>query len=138
MNRPRLLLAEDHAGTTHLLRDLLQPEFNVIADVQDGNSLVEAAQRLSPDLIISDISMPGLDGITAAAAILRRNPVARIIFLTMYDDATLVARGMATGAMGYVLKPSAGDELIPAVCAALRGERFVSASLNLERDDEPE
>jgi DNA-binding NarL/FixJ family response regulator len=129
MHRPRLLLADDHPDTARLLRGLLQPEFDVIAEVQDGNALVGAAERLLPDLIISDISMPGLDGITAAAEILRRNPAARIIFVTVYDDASLMKRGLATGALGYVLKLTAGDELVPAVCAALRGERFVSLSL---------
>jgi DNA-binding NarL/FixJ family response regulator len=129
MHRPRLLLADDHPDTARLLRGLLQPEFDVIAEVQDGNALVGAAERLSPDLIISDISMPGLDGITAAGEILRRNPAARIIFVTVYDDASLMKRGLATGALGYVLKLTAGDELVPAVCAALRGERFVSLSL---------
>jgi DNA-binding NarL/FixJ family response regulator len=129
MHRPRLLLADDHPDTARLLRGLLQPEFDVIAEVQDGNALVGAAERLSPDLIISDISMPGLDGIAAAGEILRRNPAARIIFVTVYDDASVMKRGLATGALGYVLKLTAGDELVPAVCAALRGERFVSLSL---------
>ena len=133
MDRPRLLLADDHPETGRLLRGLLQPEFDVIAEVRDGRALVGAAERLSPDLIISDISMPGLDGITAAAEILRRDPAARIIFVTVYDDASLMKRGMETGALGYVLKMTAGDDLVPAVCAALRGERFVSLSL---RSDE--
>ena len=132
-NRPRLLLADDHEGTTYLLRALLQSDFDVVADVQDGVALVEAAQRLSPDLIITDVSMPRLDGIAAAAAILRTNPGARIIFLTMHDEESLMKRGMATGAQGYVVKLFAGDELIPAVFAVLRGEQFVSESLRSER-----
>ena len=68
MSHPRLLLADDHRETAELLRGLLQPEFDVIAQVQDGLALVSAAERLSPDVIVSDISMPGLDGIAAAAA----------------------------------------------------------------------
>ena len=74
MSRPRLLLADDHLETAELLRELLQPEFDVIGHVTDGRTLVSDAERLSPDVIVSDISMPGLDGITAAAAILRREP----------------------------------------------------------------
>ena len=94
--------------------------------MQDGRALVSAAERLSPDVIVSDISMPGLDGIAAATVILRRNPAARIIFVTVHGDPCLVERGLATGALGYVLKLAAGDELVPAVHAALRGERHVS------------
>src|SRR5580765_3791403 len=126
MSQPRLLLADDHPGTAELLRGLLEPEFDVIALVQDGLALVTAAERLSPDVIVSDISMPGLDGISAAAAILRRNPAARIVFVTVHNDPILVARGFEAGALGYVAKSAAGDELVPAVHSALRGERHVS------------
>ena len=133
MPQPRLLLADDHPETAELLRGLLQPEFDVVAHVQDGLALVGAADRLSPDVIVSDISMPGLDGISAAAAILRRNPAARIVLVTVHGDPTLVERGLATGALGYVLKVAAGEELIPAVHAALRGERHVSQVLRTTR-----
>ena len=129
MNRPRLLLADDHQDTRELLRSLLLPEFDVIADVEDGSALVSAAEELSPDVIVTDISMPGLDGIAAATAILRSNPEARIVFVTVDGDSILVERGLATGALGFVLKLEAGDELVPAVRAALRGERQVSQIL---------
>ena len=98
----------------------------MIAQVQDGHALVTAAERLSPDVIVSDISMPGLDGIAAATVILRKNPAARIVFVTVHSDPILVERGLATGALGYVLKRAAGEELLPAVQSALRGERHVS------------
>jgi len=129
MSQPRLLLADDHRETAELLRGLLQPEFDVIAQVQDGLALVSAAERLSPDVIVSDISMPGLDGISAAAMILRKNPAARIVLVTVHCDPLLVERGLETGALGYVLKRAAGDELVPAVRSALRGERHVSRVL---------
>ena len=129
MNRPRLLLADDHAETRELLRSLLQPEFDVIADVEDGSALVSAAEQLLPDVIVTDISMPGLDGLAAATAILQNNPAARIVFVTVHGDRILVERGLATGALGFVLKLEAGDELIPAVHAAVRGERQVSRVL---------
>ena len=74
MSQPRVLLADDHRETAELLRGLLQSEFEVIGQVQDGLALVVAAERLSPDVIVSDISMPGLDGISAASAILRTEP----------------------------------------------------------------
>jgi DNA-binding NarL/FixJ family response regulator len=126
MSQPRLLLADDHTESAALLRDLLQPEFDVIAQVQDGLALVSAAAQLSPDVIVSDISMPGLDGISAAIAILRMNPAARIVFVTVHDDPILVERGFETGALGYVVKNAAGEELVPAVRSALRGERHPS------------
>jgi DNA-binding NarL/FixJ family response regulator len=126
MSRSRLLLADDHLETASLLRGLLQEEFDVIEHVEDGIALVSAAERLSPDAIVSDISMPGLDGISAATIILRRDPAARIIFVTVHSDPLLVERGLAAGAMGYVLKLAAGDELLPAVHSALRGERHIS------------
>jgi DNA-binding NarL/FixJ family response regulator len=129
MNRPRLLLADDHKETCELLRGLLQPEFEVLTAVQDGLALVSAAERLSPDVIITDISMPGLDGIAAATRILCRNPAARIVFVTVHNEPQLVGRTLAVGALGYVLKLAAGEELIPAVRAALRGERHVSGTL---------
>ena len=99
MDHPRLLLGDDHKETSELLRSLLEPEFDVIAVVQNGLALVSAAERLSPDVILSDISMPGLDGITAATVILRKNPAARIIFVTVQDDLCLVERGLSIGAL---------------------------------------
>jgi DNA-binding NarL/FixJ family response regulator len=123
------VLADDHLETAELLRALLQAEFDVVACVRDGRKLVSAAERLSPDVIVSDISMPGLDGIAAASVILARNPAARIIFVTVHGDPVMVECGLAAGALGYVLKGAAGDDLIPAVRAALRGERHVSRAL---------
>jgi DNA-binding NarL/FixJ family response regulator len=130
VSRIRLLLADDHLETAEQLRRLLQPEFDVVAHVTDGRTLVEYAERLAPDVIVSDISMPDIDGITAAAAILRQNPDARIVLVTVHGDPSLVTRGLETGALGYVLKCSAGDDLIPAIDAALRGERHVSDALH--------
>jgi DNA-binding NarL/FixJ family response regulator len=130
MPQPRLLLADDHLQTAELLRGLLQPEFDVIAQVQDGLALVSAVERLSPDVIVSDISMPGLDGIAAAVQIVRRNPAARIVFVTVACDPLLMERGFAAGALGYVMKRAASDELLPAVRSALRGQRHVSRELD--------
>ena len=132
VSRIRLLLADDHLETAEQLRQLLQPDFEVIAHVTDGRTLVKYAGRLSPDVIVSDISMPEIDGITAAAAILRRNPAARIVLVTVHGDPSLVTRGLETGALGYVLKCSAGDDLVPAIHAALRGEVHVSDALHFE------
>ena len=129
MSLPRLLLADDHKETAELLRGLLQSEFDVIAQVEDGFALMKAVARLSPDVIVSDISMPGLDGIAAVTQIVRRNPAARIVLVTVHCDPLLAERGFKAGALGYVMKCEAGEELLPAVRSALRGERHVSRDL---------
>ena len=133
MPLPRVLLAEDHPETAELLRGLLQPEFDVVETVTDGLALLVAADRLSPDVIVSDIQMPGLDGIQAALAILRKNPDSRIVLVTVHCDPLLAERGFESGVLGFVLKRAAGDELVPAVHSAQRGERHVSPLLQLNR-----
>ena len=124
--RARILLAEDHPAVAEDLRALLTSEFDVIATVGDGDGLVAAADTFTPDVIVTDIAMPGLDGMAAAGEILQRNPRARIVFVTVHNDSAMVQKALATGALGYVLKLTAGDELVPATHAALRGERYVS------------
>jgi DNA-binding NarL/FixJ family response regulator len=124
--RVRVLVAEDHSGMRELLRILVEPVFEVIACVDDGYALLTAAEALIPDVIVADITMPGLDGIAAAGQILRKNPDARIVFVTVHNDAALVQHIFAVGAYGYVLKLAASDDLVPAIHAALRREQFVS------------
>ena len=119
-----MLLAEDQAANQMLLRALLETDFDVIGTVQDGQALVDAAARLCPDVVVTDIGMPVLDGIAAAATILRANPLVRVVFVTVHADPILVKRGWAVGGLGYVPKLTAGDELVPAVWAAVRGERW--------------
>jgi DNA-binding NarL/FixJ family response regulator len=126
MTRRRVLLADDHAQTMQLWRTLLEPEFDVVGTVNDGESLVNAAERLAPDVIVSDIVMPGMSGIAAAGAILRRQPAARIIFATVHADNALLRSSLAAGAYAYVLKVRAADDLVPAVRAALRGDLLIS------------
>ena len=129
LRRPTVLLAEDHVETADQLHLLLQRHFDVVALVEDGEALVSVAARLTPDVIVTDIRMPGLNGIEACALILRDHPNARVIFVTVHAEPTLVARGLAVGALGYVLKDAAGDDLVPAVRAALGGDRYVSRAI---------
>ena len=134
VRRPTAVLAEDHRETAERLKELLQTAFDVVALVEDGRALVSAAARLSPDLIVTDISMPGLDGIEAARVIRGRDPDARIVFVSVHSELILVERGLATGAFGYVWKESAGDELVDAGRAALAGRQFISRDLRREPD----
>jgi DNA-binding NarL/FixJ family response regulator len=124
-----VLLADDHTETAAQLRKLLESDFEVVALVEDGQALVSAAARLNPDVIVTDISMPDLDGIDAAALIRRRDPEALIIFVTVHSEPILVERALAAGALGYVLKDTAGDELVAAVHAVLGGKRFIGSAL---------
>ena len=126
MSRMRVLLADDHAATVQQWRTLLEPEFEVVGAVGDGEALVDAADRLAPDVIVADIAMPGMSGIVAANTILGRHPAARIVFATVHADRMMLRRGLAAGAYGYVLKVRAGDDLVPAIRAALRGELHIS------------
>ena len=125
--RPRVVLADDHAAVAALLRGLLEPEFEVVATAGDGNALVAAVAAHRPDAIVTDVAMPGLDGIGAARLIRAWDPDARIVLVTVHQDTGLVARGLATGALAFVAKVDAGEDLARAVRAALRGEQFVSS-----------
>jgi len=126
VTRRRVLLADDHAATRQRWRELLEPEFEIVGAVGDGQALIEAAERLAPDVIVTDIVMPRMNGIAAAEAILRRHPAARVIFATVHADRTMMRKGLAAGAFGYVLKVRVGDDLVPAIWAALRGELLIS------------
>ena len=126
MQRPRIVLAEDHAEMAEQLRGLLASEFDVVAVVSDGQALLRAAEAAHPDVIVTDIVMPKLDGIAATAALLARQPDVRVVLVTVHDEPELVERGQRAGALGFVAKHHAGRELVPAVKAVLRGERYVS------------
>ena len=137
MNRPRVVRADDHAKTAERLCKLLGLEFDVIERVEDGRALVEAAERLSPDVIVTDIEMSGIDGIEAARLIRRRDPRARLVLVTVHNEPMLVDAGVEAGALGCVLKDTAGDDLVAAVRAALAGERYVSQAFGGGSDDTP-
>ena len=123
MRRHRILLAEDHAAVAADLQGLLEDEFEVVAVVDDGYALIGAAQSLKPEVIITDISLPGVDGISAAEQVLKRDPRVRVIFVTVHSDPALVERAMSIGASAYVLKVRAGEELLPAVRSAVTGSK---------------
>jgi DNA-binding NarL/FixJ family response regulator len=115
------------------LRRLLEPEFDVVATVADGDDLLRAAADTHPDLIVTDLAMPGLDGVAATVALRARQPSMRVVLVTVHDDPDLAERGYAAGALAYVLKRTAGRELVPALRAAMRDERYVSPSIRDRR-----
>jgi DNA-binding NarL/FixJ family response regulator len=128
MNRPTIVLAEDHPNVAEQLRRLLGATFDVVAVVGHGEALVKSALRLKPDVVVTDISMPGMDGFRAAQELAQQMPSLGIVFVTVHDDPALARKALAIG-HGYVLKTSAGEELVDAVLAVLDSRTFVSASL---------
>ena len=117
--RVRILLADDDLPMLAAINRLLNPDFEIVDMVSDGDSLVEAAVKLRPDVIVSDISMPKLNGIEAARLIRQSLPEVRIIFLTMHGNRTYRTAAVNLGVSGYVLKSSAYEELTKAVRGCL-------------------
>jgi DNA-binding NarL/FixJ family response regulator len=124
--KPRLLLADDHTLLLEGIRLLLEPEFDLVGSVEDGQALLAAAKRLKPDVILLDISMPRLNGIDAARRLRKLLPSAKLIFVTMHAGAEYVTEAFRAGAMGYILKRAAASELIIAIRAVLKGNPYVS------------
>jgi two-component system, NarL family, response regulator NreC len=120
----RVLIADDHADVLDDIRDLLESDFDVVGAVGDGQKLLKAVEDLRPDVIVTDISMPELNGIEASRRIIEKYPDSKIILLTMHNDPALIEQGFAAGALGYVLKVKANIDLAQAIYQALEGKRF--------------
>ena len=131
----RVLLAEDHELVRQGLRMLLesQPDIEVVAEASNGATAVQDCQRLQPQIVIMDISMPNMDGLTAAKAIKASAPGVSVLALTRHDDEAFVNELMAAGAGGYVLKQSGSGELLNAVRAIATGSSYVDTSFARRR-----
>lgn len=127
--KPRLLMADDHAIMLAGLRKLVEPTCEVVETVEDGRALVEAAERLRPDLILVDISMPLLNGMDAARQIKKSVPDAKLIFLTMHASPVFATEAIQAGADGYLLKQSAASELPIAIETVLKGQTYLTPSI---------
>jgi DNA-binding NarL/FixJ family response regulator len=108
-NRPTLLLGEDHPGVAQALRRLLGEDFDVVAVVPDGEGLIELAHQLQPTVIVADVGLEGLDGISATSEIRRRFPAVTIVVITASDDLSFRASALAAGASGFLSKREAGS-----------------------------
>jgi len=124
--RPRLMLADDHQLVLGGLRSLLEAKFDVIGVAGDGRSLVRRAERLKPDIVLLDISMPKLNGIEAARMLSKSLPESKLIFVTMHADATFVSEALKAGASGYVIKRAAPEELVAAIDEVWRGRTYIT------------
>ena len=128
MNRPRVLLADDHEEMRDRIKRTLEVEFDVVDAVGNGRTLLEAAARLNPDICLLDISMPVLNGIEAALKLKEHGSKAKVLFLTIHEDPDFLQAALNTGASGYVVKRRIASDLRPAIRDALAGKTFVSPS----------
>lgn len=129
MSRPRVLLADDHRIVAEGLKGILTLEFELVGIVEDGRALVEAAQKTAIDVIVADIGMPELNGIDALEQLKEQDPNVKVVFLTMHREVAYARRALEAGAVGFVLKHSAPEELVMAIRAAINGQTFISPAM---------
>jgi DNA-binding NarL/FixJ family response regulator len=126
IKRPRVVLVDNYPAILHRILPLMSAEFDVVDVFDDGRALPGMVHKINPDLIVLDITLPGLNGIEIAALLKKTRTSARIVFFTVHADPDYAREAFRTGAMGYVLKPRLASDLIPALKAAMSDRRFVS------------
>src|SRR5262245_16520319 len=131
MGKLRLLIGDDHTIVRHGLRKILEekPEWQVVAEAGDGREAVRQAVALKPDIAVLDIGMPLLNGIEATAQIARRVPEVKVLILSMHSQEAYVSRALQAGAKGYLLKDSAGKDLLNAIATMATGKSFFSPAI---------
>jgi DNA-binding NarL/FixJ family response regulator len=128
LSRIRVLLADDHLEFLAFTARLLEPDYEVVKTVSDGQAVVEEASSLKPDLIVLDITMPVLNGIAAARRLRAAGFMGKIVFLTVHGDADYGRAAVASGAQGFVVKSRLASDLLPALREVLAGRSYVSLS----------
>ncbi len=131
MTRKRILLADDHSEMLDEVRTLLEKDYEIIAMVQNGKSLVQAANELKPDLIVSDISMPEMTGFEAIAKLRAMGIDSKVIFLTVQSSSGYLRKARSLAAQGYVLKVYTSEQLPAAVASVLNGAQYFSPQLKV-------
>jgi len=137
VNRARILLADDHDDMRERVKRHLEHDFEVLRSVENGLELLEAAEKLQPDVCLLDISMPILDGIETATRLRESGSAAQIVFLTIHEDPDFVQAALKTGALGYVVKRRMVSDLRLAIHAALAGRIFISSSIPFTPKPDP-
>ncbi len=127
--KPRVLMADDHSIVLTGVRNLIEDRCEIVGIVDNGRDLVEAAERLRPELVILDISMPLMNGLDAARLIKKSCPETKLIFLTMYTSPRFVTGAVKAGGNGYVLKHTASDELPQAMETVLKGQTYLTPAI---------
>ena len=122
----RVVLADDHRLILDALKKLLEPEFAVVGEFEDGHELLSAASGLNPHVIVLDIGMPTMNGLIAGQRLKQLMPTVKLIYLTMNQDQDMVAEAFRLGANGYLLKSSAGSELVSAIRTVVRGGSYIT------------
>jgi DNA-binding NarL/FixJ family response regulator len=125
----RVLLADDSPSMLQAARRILEPEFQIVGTVDDGQAVFAAAETLKPDVLVLDISMGMMNGLEAARLLAQHGSKAKIVFLTVHKDQEFVEEAFSAGAVGYVIKPRLGTDLLVAIREALVGHTFVSPDL---------
>jgi DNA-binding NarL/FixJ family response regulator len=138
LSSARVLLADDHQGFLAVATRLLDPEFEVVKTVGDGEALVSEAVRLAPDVIVLDISMPKLNGIDAARQLRAAGLRAKIVFLTVHEDLDYVRGAFGAGAQGYVIKIRLASDLLEALREVLASRSFVSPAISFSLNEPAE
>ncbi len=126
MKRPRVILADDHLLVLDALKNLLEPEFEVVGRFMDGHTLVEEAEKLNPNVVVLDIGMPTMNGLNAGQRLKKAMPTVKLIYLTMNQDPDLAAEAFRLGASGFVVKSAAASELQQALREVVRGGAYVT------------
>jgi DNA-binding NarL/FixJ family response regulator len=129
MARVRVLLADDHTLFCNLLRDLLEPEYEVVGSVSDGRELLKAAASLDPEVVLVDIGMPSLNGLDAGRRLKQANPKIRLIYLTMNNNVEYAREALRAGASAFILKNSKSSELLRAIRDALKGVSYMAPEI---------
>jgi len=126
VTKPRVLLADDHSILVDGLRQILNPEVELVGTAEDGRALVKAASKLVPDIVITDISMPVLNGIEATKELKKIHPEIKVIVLTMHANVKFAEAAFRAGADGFVVKRGAADELVTAIREVQKGRAYVT------------
>jgi DNA-binding NarL/FixJ family response regulator len=126
LGRPRVLLADDHLMLVEALKKVLEVEYDVVGSVGDGLALLNAAEKLRPDVVVLDIAMPLLNGLDAGRLLRHNFPTVKLVFLTMNEDPYLVGEAFRAGASAYLLKQGAALELTKAISDVLKGLTYVT------------
>src|SRR5215469_14334598 len=129
MARVKILLADDHTLFCSLLRQLLEPEYEVVGTVSDGRELLDAAETLRPDVVLIDIGMPSLNGLDAGRRLKKTNPKVKLIYLTMNNNVEYAREAFQAGASAFVLKNSPTSHLLQAIRDSMRGVFYLAPEI---------
>ena len=134
MKRPRIILADDHRLMLDALKNLLEPEFDIVGTFENGQTLVEHAAELQPNVIVLDVAMPQMNGLIAGKRLKQEMPLVKLVYLTMNQDPDIAGEAFRLGASAYLLKNSSGRELVRAIAEVVRGRYYITPLMTKEMD----